>query len=58
MFDEDCMDMDPEELPKRTLTEFAIYNAEVGGRRHVAEWDMYGLAQPMIDSWVRALQLQ
>ncbi|MEW5318123.1 MAG: hypothetical protein WDW38_009370 [Sanguina aurantia] len=28
MFDEDCMDMDPEELPKRTLTEFAIYNAE------------------------------
>lgn len=30
MFDEDCMDMDPEDLPKRTLTEFAIYNAEVG----------------------------
>lgn len=32
MFDEECMGMDPEELPKRTLTEFAIYNAEVGGR--------------------------
>ena len=28
--DEECMDLDPEYLPRRLLTDFAIYNAEVG----------------------------
>ena len=30
LFDEECMDLDPEYLPRRLLTDFSIYNAEVG----------------------------
>ena len=29
LFDEDCADLDPEYLPRRLLTDFSIYNAEV-----------------------------
>ena len=28
--DEDAYDVDPEQLPHRVLTDFAVYNAEVG----------------------------
>ncbi|PSC75867.1 DNA (cytosine-5)-methyltransferase 1-like [Micractinium conductrix] len=28
LFDEECMDLDPEYLPRRLLTDFSIYNAE------------------------------
>lgn len=28
---QECMDLDPEYLPRRLLTDFSIYNAEVGG---------------------------
>lgn len=30
LFDEEMMDADPEDLPRRLLHDFAIYNAEVG----------------------------
>jgi len=29
LFDEDMMDADPEDLPRRLLHDFAVYNAEV-----------------------------
>jgi hypothetical protein len=29
LFDEDVMDLDPEYLPRRLLTDFSIYNADV-----------------------------
>lgn len=30
LLDEEMLDADPEDLPRRLLTNFAIYNAEVG----------------------------
>lgn len=31
LWDEEMADVDPEQLPRRLLTDFSIYNAEVGG---------------------------
>lgn len=31
LMDDECADVDPEYLPRRLLTDFSIYNAEVGG---------------------------
>jgi hypothetical protein len=31
LYDEECAELDPAYLPRRLLTDFSIYNAEVGG---------------------------
>jgi hypothetical protein len=31
LFDEELADLDPEDLPRRLMTDFSVYNAEVGG---------------------------
>lgn len=38
LFDEELMDVDPEYLPRRVLTDFTIYNAEVGGLQGWETW--------------------
>ena len=36
LLDEEMLDAPPEDLPRRLLTNFAVYNAEVGLKSHSA----------------------
>lgn len=46
LWDEEMADVDPELLPRRLITDFSIYNAEVRSHLLLAECAVHGSGQP------------
>ncbi len=49
LWDEELAQLDPEDLPKRRLTDFSIYNAEVGVYNYASVMDL-GFYSPRVDT--------